>query len=90
MKKVIVLLLLLSAIVANAQNDNAKVQADTIRPHWRPKGVASFNFSQLALSNWSQGGETNITWNIFGDFGVMYVDSTWKFVTNLNAVFGMS
>ncbi|MGA2297123.1 MAG: DUF3078 domain-containing protein [FCB group bacterium] len=90
MKKVIVLLLLLSAIVANAQNDNAKVQADTIRPHWRPKGVASFNFSQLALSNWSQGGETNITWNIFGDFGVMYVDSNWKFVNNLNAVFGMS
>ena len=90
MKKALILLFLLSALIAKAQTDTEKPKTDSIKPHWIPKGVAGFNMSQLALSNWSQGGENNITWNVFGDFGLRYVDSNWKFDNNLLAMFGMS
>jgi hypothetical protein len=46
------------------------------------------NVSQLALSNWSQGGENSLTWVLIGNGAINYIGEKWNFRNNLKLAYG--
>ena len=55
---------------------------------WFPKGIAGLNVSQIALSNWTQGGDNSLTWSLSGDFGLKYLDENLTFDNTLKLAYG--
>jgi len=78
-----VLLLVFLAIPITAQKKDS-----TILNKWIPSAVAGFNISQLALSNWSQGGENSLTWTLTGDFSYNYQSNDIEVKNNLKLAYG--
>ena len=71
-----------------ALNDTAVKKDSVFAPYWTPKAIAGLNISQLALSNWTQGGDNSITWTLTGDFGYNYKSMTWNFFNSLKVAYG--
>lgn len=63
-------------------------QADTTLYKWKPSLITGLNISQIAFSNWTQGGENSITWTLTGDFGLKYNTEQWAFKNQLKAAYG--
>ncbi|MBZ0200494.1 MAG: DUF3078 domain-containing protein [Ignavibacteriaceae bacterium] len=85
MKKIIIQLLLIFfvAFQGNAQNkDSVKVN------HWYPGATAGINISQLALSNWTKGGDNQLTWTLTGNFSLKYLFTEWTNRSQLKFAFG--
>ena len=78
MGKYVFTFLLFCAISIQAQSDTS----------WTPSGVAGVNLSQIALSNWTQGGEDALAFTIFGNFGLKYQSNPWTLTNNLKVAFG--
>ncbi|HED07827.1 MAG TPA: DUF3078 domain-containing protein [Ignavibacteria bacterium] len=78
-----VLLLVFLALPITAQKKDS-----TILNKWIPSAVAGFNISQLALSNWSQGGENSLTWTLTGDFSYNYQGNDIEVKNNLRLAYG--
>ncbi|MFO7445540.1 MAG: DUF3078 domain-containing protein, partial [Ignavibacteriaceae bacterium] len=55
---------------------------------WVPAATIGLNVSQIALSNWTQGGENSLTWTIIGTNGLKYLGPEWNFRTNFKAAYG--
>ncbi len=83
MKKLFVIILFLFSISKAQETDSTLYK-------WIPSLVGGFNMSQIALSNWTKGGENNVTWSIKGDFDVDYKAKGWKFHGEIKAAFGKS
>ena len=81
---IIVFLLFISAFNLYAQ-DSVAVKKDTL---WVPKGVASLNLSQVALSNWSQGGESSVAFTFMALMGIDYIGDPWKWKNGLKFAYG--
>ncbi|MHB9013863.1 MAG: DUF3078 domain-containing protein, partial [Ignavibacteriaceae bacterium] len=65
--------LLLAVAIFFLTNISLFGQKDTAKfIGWIPKAIAGLNISQLALSNWTQGGENSLTWTITGNLGYNY------------------
>jgi hypothetical protein len=58
------------------------------KSNWLYSGVAGLNISQIALDNWTQGGDNAIAFTLLGNFGAKYVDSPWTFNNGLKLAFG--
>lgn len=56
--------------------------------NWTYTGVAGLNISQVALENWTQGGDNAIAFTLAGNFGAKYIDSPWTFNNTLKLAFG--
>jgi hypothetical protein len=56
--------------------------------NWGFSGVAGLNLSQIALENWTQGGDNALAFTLLGNFGAKYVDSPWTFNNSLKLAFG--
>lgn len=82
MKKLIILLLLLVAMSSFSMSDSL------LQSKWQYAGVAGLNISQIALENWSQGGDNALAFTLLGNFGAKYVDSPWTFNNGLKVAFG--
>jgi len=68
---------------------NLLAQQDTVILYkWLPKVAAGLNISQLALSDWTQGGENALTWTIVGTGGVKYATEAWGFTNDLKVAYG--
>jgi len=68
---------------------NLTAQQDTIILYkWIPKAVAGFNLSQIALSNWAQGGEDAISWTFMGNGSLSYRSELWHFKNDLKLAYG--
>ena len=68
---------------------NLFAQQDTIILYkWIPKAVAGFNISQIALSNWTQGGEDAISWSLLGNGSISYRSDFWHFKNDLKLAYG--
>jgi len=65
--------------------DSTEVKKDTL---WVPKGVASLNLSQVALSNWSQGGQSSIAFTFMTLMGLDYIGDPWKWKNGLKFAYG--
>lgn len=77
-----IIILFFSANLAFAQQDTTK------KIGWFPKGIAGLNVSQIALSNWSQGGDNSLTWTLAGDFALKYMNENITFDNSLKVAYG--
>jgi Protein of unknown function (DUF3078) len=84
MKKILLLLLLAFGVSLFAEDDPPPPPQKT----WLPSGVAGLNLSQLALENWSQGGEEALAFTLYSNFGVDYFSNPWSFTNKLKLAFG--
>ena len=85
MKNVLVVFLLLISAMNLYAQDSVAVKKDTL---WVPKGVASLNLSQVALSNWSQGGESSVAFTFMALMGLDYIGDPWKWKNGLKFAYG--
>ncbi len=69
-----------NACLVFAQKDSINV--------WIPTAITGLNVSQLALSNWTQGGENSLTWTFTADLGAKYISSIWTFKNSLKVAYG--
>ena len=65
-----------------AQEDSVKLYS------WTPLAVVGINLSQVALSNWSQGGENALAVSFLGTGGLKYYTESWKFRNDLKLAYG--
>jgi hypothetical protein len=84
MKNIITFILICLAVTSS----NTFAQADTVFYKWLPKAVAGLNISQIALSNWTQGGENALTWTVVGNGGLKYLTEVWNFRNDLKVAYG--
>ncbi len=84
MKNKFQILIFISAILTS----QAFAQKDTILNKWIPSAIAGLNISQLALSNWTQGGENSLTWTLAGNLGLKYSSTEWAFKNSLKLAYG--
>lgn len=75
-------------IAAELVKDSLSQSDSVFAPFWTPSAIAGLNISQLALSNWTQGGDNSLTWTITGNLGYNYRSMTWNFFNNLKLAYG--
>jgi hypothetical protein len=64
-------------------------QEDSIKLYtWTPLAVVGINLSQVALSNWTQGGENALAVSFIGAGGLKYYTESWKFKNDLRLAYG--
>jgi Protein of unknown function (DUF3078) len=78
----ILFLFFVLSILSYSQQDSVKLNT------WLPTAAAGLNISQLALSNWTQGGENSISWSLLGTGGLKYKSTGWTFNNNLKIAYG--
>lgn len=85
MKSVLITILLIIMTLNLYAQDSVVVKKDTL---WVPRGVVSLNLSQVALSNWSQGGESSLSFTFLSLFGINYIGDPWKWKNGLKLAYG--
>jgi hypothetical protein len=66
-------------------------QADSTKLNkWIPGGVVGLNVSQVALDNWTAGGESSLAFGLLGNFTLAYQSSDWLFDNKLKLAYGRS
>lgn len=65
-----------------AQEDSVKLYT------WTPLAVVGLNVSQVALSNWTQGGDNSVAISFLGTGGLKYYTESWKFKNDLKLAYG--
>ncbi|HRI84068.1 MAG TPA: DUF3078 domain-containing protein [Ignavibacteria bacterium] len=63
-------------------------QDTTLKPGWNPKGVLGLGISQVALSNWSKGGENLLSITGISDFSNHLLSKPWILKNNLKVTLG--
>jgi len=63
-------------------------QKDTLLYDWVPDAAIGLNINQIALSNWTAGGDNAISWTLSGNVGLKNVTKEWGFVNNLSVAYG--
>lgn len=68
------------------------VKADTSKKDsnevWIPTMVTGFNVSQIAFSNWTQGGSNALTWTATANIGMDYHTDGWTLRNHARAAYG--
>lgn len=85
--KIIVFLIIIFAISSKSFSQDAKKDSIPLNT-WVPISVVGLNISQIALSNWTQGGDNAITWTAILNGSLRYYSEDWKFRNNLTAAYG--
>lgn len=64
-------------------------QTDSLpKSPWSTSAVAGLNISQIALSNWTQGGDNSLAWTFYSKLDVLYSSDPWGLKNNLKLAFG--
>lgn len=61
---------------------------DSLFYTWNPAAVLGLNISQIALSNWTQGGDNAISWTGIVNGSLNYLTPTLRFKNDLKIAFG--
>ncbi len=61
---------------------------DTVDSRWSTTMVGGLNFSQVAFSNWTKGGENSLTWTLNYDFNFKFDDDDIGFKTKFRSLYG--
>jgi hypothetical protein len=83
MKQLISLLAVLIPVLAVAQDTT------DIKGPWSTKGMSSINFSQVSLTNWSQGGESSYAINALTAFSMDYKREKISWTNSFDAGYGI-
>lgn len=86
MKKLLLVFVLISFNLLFAQEEKVKVDPNLNK--WVPSFITGLNISQIALENWSKGGENSLAYTLTGDFKLVYKTDEWKFRNQFKAAFG--
>ncbi len=65
-----------------------KVVKKKSEPSWVPKLTTGLNVSQIAFSNWTQGGANSLSWTGTVNAGYDYKGKTWIFQNLVKAAYG--
>lgn len=76
-----------SAAIAQTAQDSTVVPQDTI---WRTSGSFGLTFNQVALTNWSAGGQNSLAWNTTFDYKADYSKGNWKWDNLIHLGYGLS
>ena len=82
--RIFILLLFVSTIAIAKSGEEKK---DTL---WTPRGIIGLNLSQIAFSNWTQGGENSLSFTFFSHLGLDYIGMPWKWTNSLKLTYGRS
>jgi hypothetical protein len=85
MRIAILTLLFFSISIVTFAQDTSGVKKDTL---WTPKGVVGINLSQVAFSNWAQGGQNSLSFTFFSLLGLDYIGDPWKWRNSLKFAYG--
>lgn len=85
-KKLLFILFAFTVIIS--QNLFAQKQDTIYKEGWHPRGVMSVGLTQVALSNWSKGGENVFAVTGISDYGVNYRKNKWVLKNSLLATLG--
>jgi Protein of unknown function (DUF3078) len=67
----------------------SKSKSDTTALNiWSPNIVVGLNISEIALSNWTQGGDNSVTWTLTGKSELDYYSKDWSFRNTMKAAYG--
>ena len=89
MKRYSAFIILIFIIVSGAFSST--IDSTKIKPnYWTPIGTVGLNVSQMAFSDWAQGGDALFAWSLSGNFGIVYNDSIWRFGNNLKMAYGIT
>ena len=86
MKKIICSFAFLGFLTV-AQAQEATVADST--SHWKSKGEVSLLFNQSNFSNWTAGGENNLSGNFLLNYGLEYAKDDWTWDNKLMASYGL-
>ncbi|MGD8307101.1 MAG: DUF3078 domain-containing protein, partial [Ignavibacteria bacterium] len=78
---VILVILLTSFIFAEEEAE----QKDTL---WTLRATIGINLSQIAFSNWTQGGENSLSFSLFSHLGLDYISHPWNWSNSLKLTYG--
>ncbi len=79
---------LISTASLTAQKSDTTI--DSTINKWTTKGVTSFNISQIAFSDWVQGGENALTYSAVGNIILNYKAEKWDFNNSLKITYGQT
>lgn len=91
MKKFIYSFVFLGIIASGYGQVNAETSEtvkDTVSP-WKSKGNVSLLFNQSNFSNWTAGGENNLSGNFGLNYGLEYAKDNWTWDNKLMASYGL-
>lgn len=86
MKKFTIFFLMLISVSSFAQD----IPDSLLVPGWNPFGIAGLNISQVAFTNWAQGGSNSLAFSAFAKLGAAYLDLPYKWRNKLNLAYGRS
>ncbi len=69
--------------------ESGKTGKDSVNV-WIPTMVTGLNLSQIAFSNWTQGGQNALAWTVTANVGYNYRGQTWGLQNHLRASYGRS
>lgn len=84
MKKTLFLTIILFTTISFAQEE----KKEPPQKQWLPSGVLGLNLSQIALENWTQGGEDALAFTFYSHMGLDYHSKPWSFTNKLKAAYG--
>ncbi|MDP4116154.1 MAG: DUF3078 domain-containing protein [Bacteroidota bacterium] len=79
---------MLLVLIIAISGSNYSQQDSTKKYGWLPGAVVGFNISQIALSNWTQGGDNSISWSFLGTGSIDYISDDWNFKNSLKINYG--
>ena len=93
MKRLVVLLIFAGCALGSESAIAGQVAAaDTVKKDtiniWVPTMVTGLNVSQIAFSNWTQGGSNALAWTLTANVGYDYKGETWGLQNHLKAAYG--
>jgi hypothetical protein len=90
MKREFLLLIIILFLSKNILAKDDTIKKDTTKvPGWHSKALIGLNISQIALKNWSQGGDNSMTWISNFNGGIYYYSpGGWEFNNNLKLSYG--
>jgi hypothetical protein len=84
MKNLFFSIVLLALLPVAYGQDTAKIEGP-----WKFKGMASLNFSQVSLVNWSQGGDNSVSLNVLSALNLDYTKNKSSWANILNVGYGI-
>lgn len=85
MKTILISMMIVLISFSSFAQDTTAAKKDTL---WTPKGVVGINLSQVAFSNWQQGGQNSLSFTFFSLFGLDYIGDPWKWRNSLKFAYG--